>query len=432
MSRDTFNILILGGSFAGLSVAHQFLANVRPLLSQAPGAPDYRVVLVSPSTHIYWNIGAPRALVSADLVPIPRSFVNVEAGFKQYSFQDLLFVQGEATGLDAAERTVTVSCYNVQASIHSIPYHALVIATGSSSNSPLFSLHGPHERTMHALADFHTRLHTARSVLIVGGGPSGCETAGQMMQHFNRLAKEEQARMQPPSLSPYRTITLLSGGERLLPRLPESVARKAERQLKGLGVHVVHSLRLVAAKDDPDDGRINCYLSNEDMVTVDAYVLATGVLPNTNWLPHVLLDGFRYVATDPQTLRVRGDDAGERVYAVGDCASYSKNYVLDVYEAVPVLVHNLRNDLLAHEMRMLRGREGGASEEEINLMEDAGYMQNPTETQLLPITKRGGVGVVFDFKLPSFMVWVMKGRNYRVGKAKSVVHRGKDPYADPV
>ncbi|KAF2269310.1 hypothetical protein CC78DRAFT_529125 [Lojkania enalia] len=55
---------------------------------------------------------------------------------------------------------------------------------------------------------------------------------------------------------------------------------------------------------------------------------------------------------DRETLRVPIHGVGDRVYVVGDCASYSKNYILDVHGAISALMKNLHNDLLAYEYRL--------------------------------------------------------------------------------
>ena len=41
----------------------------------------------------------------------------------------------------------------------------------------------------------------------------------------------------------------------------------------------------------------------------------------------------------------------------------------------------------------------------------------------------GGVGVLYNIKLPSFAVWWMKGRDYRTCKARLVAGQGHNPYA---
>jgi apoptosis-inducing factor 2 len=496
---EPMNIVVLGGSFAGLSVAHNFLCETINDLGRTRTAPRYRMILVSPSTHLYWNIGAPRSIVSSTLIPLEKSFLSVLDAFRKYPVNRFTFVHGLCVGLDFAQRNVAVSVFtppttpvfasdtnarlsyvsqttssangSVRQSLQQIPYHALVIATGSYAESPLLSLHGPHEKTVASLTSFQNSLRDASSIIIAGGGPSGVECAGQLATYFNRgqfksssfsnlrskfkktkpgakteaktqdttrdksppnipiqprfLKRTTRARLQALDRKP-KNITVISGNERLLPRLPLSTSEKAEAKLRDLGVHVVHDVRVISAREMPS-GVTQCTLSNDLTISSDLYIAATGVHPNTQFLPPELLDASGYVLSDPKYLRVAR--AGERVYAIGDCAAYSKNTILDVYESIPTLMHNMRNDLWEFEFK--RQNPYGGGEAQIDALEDIEYVQNQMDTQLCPITRWGGVGVLFGIKLPSFAVWAMKGRDYRTGKAKSVVNQGNDPYGGP-
>ncbi|PSN74482.1 FAD/NAD(P)-binding domain-containing protein [Corynespora cassiicola Philippines] len=436
MSRQPLNIVILGGSFAGLAVAHHFLDHIIHQLSTFDGAPTYRVVLVSPSSHLYWNICAPRALVSPSLIHTEDAFIPIEPAFARHPFNEFAFMQGVATGIDTSAKQVTVELVR-GSKAQTIAYHALVIATGSSTYSPLYSLHGTHEETSAEIRNLHRKLEVAGSVLIVGGGPSGVETAGQLATYY------KQRRRWPNDVEPdpKKTITLLSGGDRLLPRLAPNIGKRAERKLRGLGVHVVHNLREISNIKNVD-GSTSCILNDDIAVTTDVLISATGIYPNTGFLPTNILDQNGYVTTNTQTLRVHGLGVGDRIYAVGDCADYSKNYLLDIYEAIPHLMKNLHNDLLAHEYRLqtltsiidpkslakMASIPTAKARRKIEALQDSHFEPNPTDLQLMPITRFGGVGVVFNVRVPGFLVYLVKGRNYRMGKAKEAVGRGKDPY----
>ena len=186
----------------------------------------------------------------------------------------------------------------------------------------------------------------------------------------------------------------------------------------------MHNMRLLTAQELPS-GVTRCVLSDELTISCDLFVAATGVFPNTRFLPPQVLDASNYVNADRSYLRVIG--AGERVYAIGDCASHSKNSIMDVYDSIPVLMQNLKNDLIASELKAQH--PFGGAEERLEQLEDWAYVQNPTDSQLIPITRWGGVGVVFAIKLPSFMGWAMKGRDYRGCKAKLAAGVGYNPYA---
>jgi len=191
-------------------------------------------------------------------------------------------------------------------------------------------------------------------------------------------------------------------------------------------VHIIHKVRLVSASERPS-GNTVCLLSNDITISCDLFIAATGVSPNTDFLPPELLDASGYVLTNPRTLRV--ERAGERVYALGDCAAYSGNSVADVYGAVPPLLHNLRNDLWAYEIRRQNPYGGDAVLEQLERLKDLEFVKELRQTQMVPITKWGGVGVLLGIRLPGFAVDLLKGRDYMVGKAKDVVRRGLNPYA---
>ena len=148
-----------------------------------------------------------------------------------------------------------------------------------------------------------------------------------------------------------KTITLISGGARVLPKLPQAVSKKAEKKLKKLGVHVVHNLRELGHTAKVE-GPVHCHLNNDMTITADLLISATGVTPNTQFLPRTILNEKGYIVTDRATLRVYGQSIGERIYAVGDCATYSRGHLVDAYEPIPVVVKNLQNDLLAHEFQL--------------------------------------------------------------------------------
>lgn len=449
LGAEPLNIVVLGASFAGLSVAHFFLDNTVNRLRTTMQAPNYRLIIVSPSTHIYWNIGAPRALVAPGLISQDDAFIPIEPGFHRHRGAKFHLLQGEAQSLDVSARTVTVELFGLTAQkragnvlkrasvattkspvasmnpkVQTFPYHALIMATGTSAHSSLLSLHGPHLNTIGALNQFHAQIPGAKSIIICGGGPSGVETAGQLATYLNYSNTHSLPFVRSKIKQP-KKIILISGSSRCLPHLKESVGRKAEQELLKLGVEIVHNLRVVAANEGFDlTGQTRVVLSNDTTITADLYVACTGVAPNTSYVPPALLNSASYIETNPDTMRV--DAAGPRVFAVGDVASYSQNYVLDVYAAVPVVMHNLLNDLVAHELRL--ASPYGGNQDKIDAMWDAQFVQRAIDSQLCPITRFGGVGVLLGYRVPSFMVFLLKGRDYRVHKAKAVVVNGNNPY----
>lgn len=463
-NQELLNVVVVGASFAGLSVAHHFLDSTVARLSTTSTSPRYRLVLVSPSTHIYWNIGAPRTLVSSNLIKEDEAFVPIEPGFKRHKGANFVFVQGLCTTWDPEKRVIVIDPIGAKAqkrcsqlkstkrvsketsppktpistngslsAPQTIPYHALILATGTSAHSDLLSLHGPHTSTINSLNDFRARIPSSTFITVCGGGPSGVETAGQLATYLNHpsflpnfLLGPQQANPPKVHTHPKKQITLIAASSRLLPNLPPKVGQQAESQLLALGVTIHKSSRVTSTTPSKElPGKTLVTLADGTALATDLYVAATGVVPNTTYVPNELRDQGDYITTDARTLRV--PFAGDRVYAIGDCASYSSNYVLDVYAAVAPLMGNLHNDLLAWELR--NANRYGGNEDRIAELEDVVFVRNErVDSQLCPIGRRGGVGVLFGVVLPSLMVYLAKGVDYRVGKAKKVVVDGNNPY----
>lgn len=137
---------------------------------------------------------------------------------------------------------------------------------------------------------------------------------------------------------------------------------------------------------------------------MDVYIDATGPTPNTSWLPTAWLD--------PSTSRVKTTLTDLRtpiphVYAIGDAASYSKLVLFDVVDAVRPLCSSILHDLWPD--------KGGEKPKAVP------YKQMQKEMQVVPVGQKAGVGVVMGWKVPSWFVWMVKGRTYFVEKAEGFV-----------
>lgn len=448
LAPEPLNILILGASYAGLACAHHFLDHTLSQLRISTAAPAYRLVVVSPSTHIYWNIAAPRALVSPTLIKQEDLFVPIEEGFHRHRGCGVVFVQGEATGLDLGQRVARIEVIGregakraslvvgkrgsrnlhvdggARAKVQMIPYHALIMATGSVSRSELLGLHGTHLNTIGSLNAFHARVDGSRSIVVAGGGPSGVEVAGQLATYLNYSGTWPfRRKVRDP-----KRIILITGGERCLPALKPAVGRKAEKLLKRLGVEVQHGVRALAAQQDFDkSGQTRVSLNDNTSITADLYVDCTGVEPNSQYAPPELRDEGGYIQTNRTSLRVDHPNAGPRIYAIGDVAAYSQNYIRDVYAAVPVVMHNMLNDLLAYEYQL--ASPYGGNQDKIDDLVDEAFQQRGLDSQICPITRFGGVGMLMGYSVPRILCHLLKGKDYRVKRARRVVEDGGNPYA---
>jgi apoptosis-inducing factor 2 len=388
-------IVILGGSYGGVSTAHYLLKHVVP---QLPDTASYRVIIVSTSSQAMCRPACPRALISDNMFPQEKLFVNISTAFQQYSESSFRFIHGTATELDHTNKTVSISL--ATGTTQKIDFYALVIATGTSTPSPLHGLNRDAEFLRASWTAFRKSLPTAKTIVIAGGGPAGIETAGELGEFLNGRAGLFSSNIANPKVR----ITVVTAVSEILPALRPSIARRAEEYLAKVGVTVVKNSRVTGVLPHSagvDDITAKATLTLEDGKKLDAdlYIPATGTTPNTSFIDKALLTVDHRVKTNTSTLRV--DIAGPRIYAVGDVASYAGPAVHQIFSAVPVLCANMKRDLV-----LACGKENDS------VGKDRVFKEDTRETQLVPIGKTKGVGAAMGYELPSFMVWLIKGRDY--------------------
>lgn len=425
MASSQKNILILGASFAGISATHYFLKHVLPALPEA--GKEYHVTLINPSPVWFTRPAAVRSIISEDLMPHSKTFLPIADGFKNYPSTSFTFLEATAIAMSTSERTITVAARTGEE--QTLPYHALILATGTQTISPILGIKTNTDDLRTAIDSFRSQLPTATTIVIAGGGPAGVESAGEIGEYLNGKAGWFASR---PAHAKAK-ITVVTGGAKLLPALRDSLAKKAETYLNKVGVDVVYNTRVertepaeagqnVGSVIDKSGGKTMVFLSTGETLEADIYIPATGVLPNTSFVPKELLTEKGYVETNASTLRV--DAAGARVYAIGDVGSYTRGGVLDIYDAVPVLLTNVKRDLM-WDAKQSQPHEASSEVNEKAAPssptgQDRPYKANLKETQLVPVGRSKGVGAVFGWKLPSFMVWAIKGRDYFVAQAPPV------------
>lgn len=400
---ETRNVVVLGAGFAGLSASHYFLRHVYPALKADGKNFTYRLHLVDQSTHFWWHLTAPRTMVKPDLIPHSKTFVPIKDGFEQYPDKDIItFHQASPTNVDLAARTVTLRAVsndesaNGNASETTLPYYALVIATGTNTPTSTTSLHGNHLTSIAALDNMSKRLSTAKTVVLAGGGPIGVETAGEIGELFNGPAKHGWLSSAKPPTNPAVRIILVASEDRLVKVLRPALSEKVAKMLAGVGVEVLFKTRVT--KVDETSGTTTVHLDNGSILTADVYIPATGAAPNTSFLPAHILNDKKFVHTNPTTLRV--DNAGDRVYALGDVGDYTRGGVLECAAAAPVFGANFARDM---------GVSSAPSA-------DRKFKGNWGETQIVPVGSKAGAGAFNGWALPSIAIQMMKGKDFFLGE----------------
>ncbi|KAL4945483.1 hypothetical protein BDV06DRAFT_230855 [Aspergillus oleicola] len=354
------HIVIVGGSMSGLSTAHQILKQT--------SRNQVRVTLVSRDTHFYWNIASPRAVASATRVQDSDIFASIPEGFAKYPEGQFEFVLGLATGLDAAAKVLCVGGEGVDGLEKQISYDVLVLCTGSDTKTATpFKSRGSTEATKKALHDYQKRIKAAKTILVVGGGPTGVEVAGELASEYGSEKKIILAAS---------TAHVLPG-----PSRPASVSKAAESQLRALNVE----LRLNTKVEDEKELADNTWeitLSGGKKLVVDAYIPTFGVKPNSSFIPSEFLNREGFVQLD-EYMRVKGT---KDMYAVGDISDIEPPQAFHV---------NPQSRYVAKSVVL------GATGKNSSVVP---YKKSNTSMIGVQIGQKAGTGHFGSIRLPSFMI----------------------------
>jgi len=224
------HVVIIGGGFAGLAAARRL------------GGRDVRVTLLDRRNHHVFQpllyqvatAGLAATEVAAPLRRILRKYGNVTV------------LLAEASRIDAVARKVVLTDGE-------IGYDYLILGTGATHS---YFGHDEWERFAPGLKSLEDALLIRRRMLlaferaereldaqrrrdwltfvVIGGGPTGVELAGTLIEIARYTLRHEFRRVDPAEAR----VILIEGLDRVLPPYPPDLSEKARLQLERLGVEV--------------------------------------------------------------------------------------------------------------------------------------------------------------------------------------------------
>lgn len=156
-AADAPRVVVIGGGYAGLSVAEALQARTR-------------VTLIDPKPHFHHLLGATRALAAPGFehaIHIPRDRL----------LRGCTLLVGAVTRVDYGGRAVHL--LDAAGAAASVPFDFVVVATGLAYASPGFAPLDGTAASLRAYAAVRAALAAARHVVVVGGGSVGAEVAGE-------------------------------------------------------------------------------------------------------------------------------------------------------------------------------------------------------------------------------------------------------------
>jgi len=264
-----------------------------------------------------------------------------------------------------------------------VTYTHLVVATGANStdNWPFKAL-GTRAQTEKAVRETLLKVEAANSIVVSGGGPTGVEFAGELATYW-----------------PAKKITIVYPDNLPLPGTRDDARGAAKKTLQQLGVNTVGDAKVVREVQG-EDRRVDVVLSTGETLKADLHIPCYGMVPNTDFLPKDMLDSTGSVRVTKQLHATEHAN----IWAVGDVAGVKDKKVITAAPMVKTAVTNI--------VATVEGKGAAAFSE---------YEEKETPL-LVPIgSKFGkGTGILFGWKTWGVFVWLVKGRNFFVPKAKSV------------
>lgn len=330
-------IVIIGGGFGGLYCARG-LAGVEAEITLIDRRNHH---LFQPLLYQVATAGLSPAQIAAPI----RSVLGHQ--------KNLSIVMAEVHSIDTRERRILADKL-------SVPYDYLVIATGAQHSYFGHDEWAPFAPGLKSLEDatrIRARILTAfeeaeiedndttREALmtfaVVGAGPTGVELAGAIAEIAQKVLNSEFHRIRTRAAS----VLLIEAGPRILTSFPESLSKRAEKDLEKLGVRVMTSKKV-------ENVDANGLMLGTEHVPARTVLWAAGVKasPAGTWL-NTECDRAGRVKVDA-SLRL---PAHPNIFVIGDTASVSDNKGGFLPGVAPVaiqqgqyLARQLREELKGH------------------------------------------------------------------------------------
>ncbi len=310
------NVLILGGGFAGVYAARSAAKRLRHL--------EVKIGLIAAENHMVFQPMLPE-VVGGSLSP--RHVVNPI----RLICRGVEVLKGDVCAIDPVTRSVTLNGGDFTPNV-CVTYDHLVFAMGADvdlSRIPGMSEHAFLMRNcgdaMKLRAAIVARMEEANlltdpearrrllSFVVVGGGYSGVETAGQMQDLVRGVCRYyDGIRADEPS------VTLVHSGERLLPMLDASLGDYTRRCLEKMGLRILLNQRVRAATAR------NVLLNDGSRLPASLIVCTVGNAP------HPLITGLGASgALGVEKGKIIVDATGQvrgstTLWAAGDCTAFPK------------------------------------------------------------------------------------------------------------
>ncbi len=246
MNASRHRVVVVGGGFGGLFATRALSrAPVEVTLIDRNGYHLFQPLLYQVATGI---------LSQGEIAKPLREILRRQANAS--------ILLGEVDTIDLAARTVTSSVLDRTTTT---PYDSLILATGATHSyfgNDRFAVEAPGLKSIDDALEIRGRIFEAfeqadqacdeaergrhLTFVVIGGGPTGIEMAGQIRELSQQSLRRNFRHMDPSSAK----VVLLEAGPVLLPTFGSQLSGCTKRSLAGLGVDVRVNAKVVDVDSD--------------------------------------------------------------------------------------------------------------------------------------------------------------------------------------
>lgn len=292
-------VVILGGGFAGVSVARHLFAQVKNgdiSLTLVNNSPDF---LFTPLLHEV----ATGSLSSASVA---------ESLFDIFQGTNARLVIASVTAIRREEKKIVTSD-------ESIAYDILVIATGARSSFAIEG--GEYAYALKTLADANairskmiTLMHLEKhpNIVVIGSGPTAIETVAELSEYAKQLHESRNTLAKNQTMP---KVSLLTSSKTVPAQFPHAMQIDTQERLRELDIDVIEAKAKTILSDSIET-------ESGDIISSHLTILTIGVLPNIPLaIPSFDLHASgRLLVTDEMHL-----PNDTTIFALGDVASRNQS-----------------------------------------------------------------------------------------------------------
>ncbi|KAK6454979.1 uncharacterized protein RJT20DRAFT_54066 [Scheffersomyces xylosifermentans] len=308
------NILIVGGSFAGLAALNQF----HKKFSKEPQERKISVTLVEPRAGLFNALGAPRCIVNPEfaqtqyipftkftkysfnkvLTADPRLKEELLKSNSQGSPLELNFIHGKINSLNATEAQYQL---NGSDNKSNISFDYVILASGRDRQWPVTPKAHDKAIFLDEMKDSRKKIADSQIVSVIGAGAVGVELAADIKVEF-----------------PDKTVNLIHPHPTFPPEpLAESFKESVKKSFEDAGVKLHLNVRIAEEMEGGD-----LVATNGDVISSDFNLWCTASRNNLDYLSDELQTKFlspkKNLSVNKYLQLSRDDNELPNFYVAGD------------------------------------------------------------------------------------------------------------------